>query len=145
MKYIYKIAYALFFVLGVLYMLLPIPITNQQGAYNTITKLYWCSDAYSCLHERVHQMDDQLGWISHSPEWENALNKYVVQMYKENTLTPQALLIIKRVIDYPSTYQQFITDEKAELYADIYALSNGNRDEMPDILEPYYLWDDAHE
>jgi len=140
-----KIVFATLLAMALLYIFLPIPIGGQRGAYNTITGLYWCSDTYSCNHERGHQMDAQLGWISHSPEWELALSNYVLEMYSEKTPTPYTWLIMGRVIEYKGAFHQLITDEQSELYADIYALSNGRKEEMPDSLEPFYLWDQTND
>ena len=136
-----KIVFATLLAMAFLYIFLPIPIGNQRGAYNVITGLYWCSDTYSCNHERAHQMDAQLGWISHSPEWEIATANYVLESYAKGEITPQAYLIIGMMIKYKNGFHQLITDEQSEIYADIYALSNANREEMPDSLEPFYLWD----
>lgn len=140
-----KVVFTILALVVALYTFFPIPIGNQRGAYNTITGLYWCSDTYSCNHERGHQMDAQLGWISHSPEWELALRDYVVKMYSEKTITPYTLLIMGRAIEYQDTFHQLITDEQSELYADIYALSNASREKMPDSLEPFYLWDNTND
>ena len=144
-KRIRKMVFATLLATAFLYIFLPIPIGGQRGVYNTITGLYWCSDAESCLHERGHQMDAQLGWISHTSEWEVALSNYVLEMYSEGTPTPYTWLIMGRVIEYQGAFHQLITDEQSELYADIYALSNGNREEMPDTLEPFYLWKNAND
>lgn len=123
------------------FLILPIPMPGTSGVHNSISNLYWCSDHYSCLHEKAHQMDKQQGWISHSVEWCNALHLYVIVQSRRDEVDPYTIAIFSSFLDYhPKLYYVF-NDPSAELYADIYAMSNGNREEMPDALEPFYLWD----
>lgn len=144
-KRICKVVFTILALVVVLYTFLPIPIGNQRGVYNTITGLYWCSDTYSCNHELGHKMDAQLGWISQTPEFENALNELVLKDFAKGKLTPFSYLIVRKMITYENGFHQLITNEQSEIYADIYALSDASREKMPDSLEPFYLWDDTND
>ncbi len=140
-----KVFFTIFIFLSVLYIFLPIPIGHQTGVYNTITGLYWCSDTYSCNHERAHKMDAQLGWISHSKEWRTALGNYVLEMYAQKTFTHITYLVLGKALAHENNFHQLITDEQAEIYADIFAISHASKAEMPDSLEPFYLWENSND
>ncbi|NUQ86789.1 MAG: hypothetical protein HUU11_18985, partial [Anaerolineales bacterium] len=54
--------------LGV-WLLLPIPLRGEEGQFNVISGLIWCSDRSSCLHEVAHALDREGGWISHGDDF----------------------------------------------------------------------------
>lgn len=119
---------------------LPIPMPGTTGVYNSVSNLYWCSGTYACLHERAHQMDKTQGWISHTKEWSNALHLYVIVQSRNDAVDPFVIVILSSFLDYHQKFYYVFNDQNAELYADIYALSNGKKEEMPDSLEQFYLW-----
>jgi len=139
-----KIAF-IYAIIVLAFLILPIPMPGSTGAYNVISNLYWCSNHYSCLHEKAHQMDRNQGWISHSVEWNNALHLFAIVQSRTDKADPYVIAIFSSFLDYHPKFYYVFNDPSAELYADIYALSNGNREEMPDSLEPFYLWDSANE
>ena len=131
----------LYAIIVLAFLILPIPMPGTNGTYNAVSNLYWCSDHYSCLHEKAHQMDRQQGWISHSVEWGNALHLYVIVQSRMDEVDPYTIAILSSFLDYHHKLYYVFNDPSAELYANIYAMSNGNKEEMPDVLEPFYLWD----
>lgn len=127
------------------FVLLPVPMPGATGVYNSITNLYWCNNDASCLHEKAHQMDRTQGWISHSKEWSDTLHLYVIVQSRSNEADPYVVAILSSFLDYHHKFYYLFNDSNKELYANIYALSNGNKAEMPDSLEPFYLWEDTNE
>ncbi len=136
-KFAWIIAFAL-----LLFALLPVPMPGTTGIYNSVSNLYWCSDHLSCLHERAHQMDRSQGWISHSKEWSDALYLYVLVQSQTDKADPYVIAILSNRLDYHHKFYYLFNDSNTELYAKIYELSNGDRAEMPDSLESFYLWTD---
>lgn len=131
----------LFIIVVLAFLILPIPMPGTNGVYNSFSNLYWCSDHYSCLHEKAHQMDRNQKQISHSDEWSNALYLYVIVQTRNNEINPFVVAIMSSYLNPRHKFYYVFNDPSAELYANIYALSNGNRSEMPESLAPFYLWD----
>lgn len=111
----------------VLIALTPFPLSNQDGVYNTYSGLYWCTSPASCLHEQGHKLDQELGWISHSKEFGDAVKIYILSESKKDK--PGEFL-----------YKIFATPDftMPEIYAQIYSWSGGNPDNMPKVFRTFY-------
>ena len=100
------------------FMLLPIKTSpTQTGAYNTISGLIWCEKRIDCIHEVGHKLDDDGRWISSSQDFQDA------------------------VINIGMDFQLNLTGPK-ETYAEIFRLSNGKKELMPERLRPFSLCSD---
>lgn len=111
----------------VLIVLTPFPLSRQDGVYNTLSRLYWCSSESSCLHERGHKLDQELGWISSSKEFSDAVKVYILSESKKD-----------RPGEY--LYKIFGTPDftMPEIYAQIYSWSGGNPENMPKVFRKFY-------
>jgi len=105
--------------------LLPIPTHGQEGAYNTITKTFWCDTQYVCLHEQAHYIDWSNNKISASTEYRVAVVSYVILEAKTNKSLNTLDVKIINLLDFPMS----------EIYAHIYAETNGN---VPEALKEFY-------
>jgi len=102
-----------------IWLLLPIPIGNQVAAYNTLSQTFFCVDQYYCWHEEAHYIDFQNGMISHSKEYKEVIIIYVFT--NNNDLSRQIVGMLGNPIE--------------EIYAEIYARTNGS---PPEIMKPFY-------
>lgn len=119
---------ALIALLCVLAMALtPLPLTGQDGAYNTFSGLYWCANPVACLHEQGHKLDQQLGWPSQSEAFGDAVKVFILA--ESNKPSPSLYL-----------YKLFAMPEwtKSEIYANLFAWSGGDREKMPEIFREFY-------
>lgn len=135
-----KIIFTVFLVtLLVALLLIPIPVQNQDGAYNLTSHLAWCRTRPACLHEIGHALDQQAGWVSSSPEFYRALQMYLyVQIYMQGiTELPAGILEI--------TYRGNGSGGpiKRELYAYLFQQSQGNPEQMPESLRSFFDWQTA--
>ncbi len=117
--------------------LLPIPVRGEQGAYNTWSRLFYCSERWACLHEIGHSLDQQAGWISQSKEFSDALQIYILA----GTWSHENLPIYILAMTYTAPDGQEPT--KTELYAYLFQAAEGKPENMPDGLRPFYDWGKA--
>lgn len=119
--------------------LVPLPVDNQDGAYNVASRLAWCRTRPACLHEIGHALDQRDGWISASPEFYKALQMYLyTEIYMKGiTELPAGILEI--------TYRGTGSSEpiKREIYAYLFQYTEGNPENMPASLRGFYDWDAA--
>ena len=131
MKKILWIIFLLFFI----YLYLPIPLSGQNGTYNIISGLIWCSNNYSCLHEAGHKLDDDLNWPSQKKEFLNAVQIYMIVDIINNKYDNFTKIILNnQTINYGT-----FGNPHAELYAEIYAEANGNIKNIPPSLQKFYI------
>lgn len=138
-----KIRFALLFLIV---LLLPLPGNlESQGAYNTLSHLRWCKNEYACWHEIAHQLDQEGHWISRSDTFGKALQVYVVR--ELGTGNPSDIAL--KIITYPGVLNwseiSLFGNVPAELYADLFAWSEGKEGNMPELLRPYYDWGRAEQ
>ncbi len=123
-------------VLLIIAFLVPLPVNNQDGAYNLTSRLAWCRTRPACLHEIGHALDQQAGWVSQSPEFYKALQMYLFsEIYMQGvTELPAGILEI--------TYRGNGSSGpiKRELYAYLFQISEGNPERMPESLRGYFDW-----
>jgi len=102
---------------------LPAPVPWMDGAYNKISGLFWCSSTASCAHEIAHKIDDESGWISHDPEFREA-----VETLAGYEIDPG-----------------FMNKNMEEVYAGIFERAEGKKENMPEKFHRFYDWDRAQE
>ena len=117
--------------------LAPLPVDNQDGAYNVTSRLAWCRTDAACIHEVAHALDQQAGWVSSSDEFYKALQMYLyTEIYSKGiTELPASILEI--------TYRGEGGNAKREIYAFIFQYANGNPDNVPESLRGFYDWQKA--
>lgn len=119
--------------------LVPLPLASQNGAYNTISGIFWCKDENSCYHEIGHKLDQQMAWPSRTKEFSFALRTYIfssMQTSPHDTVTRE---IIMRTYA-PSTTITGMTDINAEAYAIIFEIACGDKNKVPEIFREFYDW-----
>ena len=119
--------------------LAPLPVDNQDGAYNVTSRLAWCRTDAACIHEVAHALDQQAGWVSSSDEFYKALQMYLyAEIYSKGiTELPASILEI--------TYRGEGGNAKREIYAFIFQYANGNPNNVPESLRVFYDWQKAGE
>lgn len=126
-----------------IFLLAPIPIGEQSGSYNTITRWINC-EGDSCYHEIGHKLDQEAGWLSQTKEFSGAQYTYL----RVELALPQPSELSLTMLEYRVTttpwYENFL-NEKAEAYAIIFAEAGGQRENMPEIFQPFYDWELADE
>jgi hypothetical protein len=127
---------------------LPVRAGTAHGAYNTISRLYWCDTRAACFHEIGHKLDQEGGWISHTPEFDTAFQEYKVTEFLKHSKDPDFLLgthfkITWLITVYPESIQAFpyFIDSQSEVYATFLELSGGRPESVPAVLRDFYDWD----
>ena len=119
-------------------VLLPIPVRGEHGAFNTWSGLFWCNDERACLHEIGHALDKQAGWISQSPEFARALQMYILTGAGNDD---RIIVLLAYAFDPPDGKEP----TKKELYAVLFEMADGERENMPTGLRQFYDWELAGE
>lgn len=128
-----------------LWIFLPIPLPSQGGVYNPVTGLIWCGSHDTCVHEVGHKLDDNSGWISHSPEFSEAVYLFVGSELIAHDTDSQSYKLANTILRLPGviSWRGRWLDSQSEIYATIFMYSGGARENMPEIFRPFYDWDDA--
>ena len=120
---------------------MPLPVDNQDGAYNLTSRLAWCRTEPACLHEIGHALDQRAGWVSQSTDFYKALQMYLyAEIYQKGvTELPAGILEI--------TYRGTGTSGpiKRELYAYLFQMAEGDPERMPESLRGFFDWQAAKE
>lgn len=116
--------YSIFFLFALLYVtVVPARLPWVDGSYNRVSRTIWCRTEYACIHEVGHKIDHESGWISHTSEFLRAVQVYV-----------------------PYTIESgFLSRNLEEIYAELFARSEGVSENMPERLRPFYDWERAAE
>lgn len=122
--------------LFVLFLVMPFPKIGERGAYNILSGLAWCQDNSACLHEVGHALDKQAGWISQGPEFAEALQMYLLTGARND----DRVIILLAVALNPKDGTE---PTKKELYAALFEMAEGKRDNMPTGLRDFYDWQKA--
>ena len=132
--------YALSFLALLLFCsLVPFNKNGEDGSYNAVSGLAYCTNRSACIHEVGHALDRKAGWISQSPEFSKAIQMYLyVELGKDaiETLPAAMMEMTYRSRDYNEPV-------KMELYAFLFQQAQGNKNNMPEIFRPFYDWDEA--
>lgn len=114
--------------------LVPIPRAGEPATFNPISHLVYCSDRPSCIHEIGHRVDEEMGWISQTPNFKAAVRIYlVVELAKPNR---GALPVF--VLDSALSVPNSDSNTMMELYANILEWCDGQPEKLPKILRPFY-------
>lgn len=117
-----------------LLLLLPFPQSGERGAYNTWSGLAWCKDYSACLHEIGHALDREAGWISQTPAFAQALQMYLLT----GARIDNNVIILLAVALSPADGRE---RTKRELYAWLFELAGGKKENMPVGLRDFYDWE----
>lgn len=117
--------------------LAPLPMPGDTGAYNTLSRLYWCGNPQACWHEQAHAMDQRLGWVSQSDHFGQTLQIYLINQIKSNHPSKFTGVILETPGIYKSA-ARWPWNAKAELYADIYMRAGGDVNQIPNELQMFY-------
>jgi len=125
----YRIFISLFLVVV---FLSPIPNPGEYGTYNTVSGLAYCSRYSTCLHEIGHALDYNNDRVSQSPAFFDAVRLYILTNDNE-----YAILLTTYILAFENK------PTKQELYAYIFQLSEGNKENMPEVFRQFYDWNEA--
>jgi hypothetical protein len=121
---------------------------NIAGFYIPILNRIVCSDKHTCLHETGHSIDYRRGHISQSYEFAETVQIFRIVSNTNNTVDEMSYRI-RKFPGIGSDYEQttcrlFIKCEPegwggySELYAEIYAMADGNINNIPEVFRPFY-------
>lgn len=135
-----SIPVVLIFIVFFLYWnVLPIPSHGARGSYRNFSGLAYCQDRPTCLHEIGHKLDFDHNLISGSPEFAAAIRLYVIVEFSKPNPGPWPVTIMTLLVGYRDNYVPL----KRELYANLFALADGKKENMPAALQPFYDWTEA--
>jgi hypothetical protein len=126
--------------LVLLWIVAPIPPSSQHaGAYNYTSHLMYCRTQLACFHEVSHRLDQLAGYPSQSAEFCQALQLYLYVEMRKPVLEEMPAAILQL------TYRgaERMDDTKREIYAYLFAWSEGKPERMPEGLRSFYDWQDA--
>ena len=127
-----------------------VAIPKNANQYNYTLNALICDNYESCVHEVGHKMDDDLGRVSHSEEFGNALRVMLVYSAKTDDWNEysKTLLTYGGILQYNPIYSivgvERFSSPQEELYADLYRLSGGNIDNIPTQLQKFYSTDQKY-
>ena len=137
----------------------------SQNFYSPLFNVIRCDEPYACLHEKGHQVDTRNAsvrifksqWTSSSKEFEDAVQSYITDYCFYGHGWRDGEKICKIMFAYPGienphmAYREFVKIHNPfiigfvggwggyyELYADIWAVCNGNIEEIPLDLQLFY-------
>ena len=117
------------------WILLPIPMPGDAGAYNYVSRLYWCQGEQACLHERGHALDQALGWPSRREGFWFDVEVYLISEIERGNPSSMAGAILQVWQNPPRRWGDEIN---VEMYAEIYREAGGELERIPDGLKKYY-------
>lgn len=146
------IAVIVLFAFGNLY---PFIDPNQDGYYNTTFRYVVCYDHYQCLQEIGHALDQEMGWVSQSQEYEREVYRFLSANLTVPPLARHPFL--DRVYLFPGiVYPRMKYNDPTsysfwnggwggtiELYASMFEWSDGKPESMPGGFLKFYNWDRA--
>ncbi len=119
--------------------------SGLNGFYVPVLDVVVCKDAYTCLHEEGHKIDNGR---SETREFSNAVQIFRIVADTNNAVDEMSYRI-RKFPGIGSEHEQttcriFIKCEPegwggySELYAEIFAMAGGNLDNIPEIFRPFY-------
>ena len=114
----------------------------SKSSYSPLLGILDCNNLShlgGCRHEIGHKMDHDLGVISESYEFGNALQQYMLSEMGKS----QPSYFAKFLITYPGVYaytHQNVSTQQ-ELYAGLYAFVRGDISKMPVEFQKFYSTD----
>jgi len=144
-KWFFRLMNTIVFIILLFTMLPGIQVFIQGGSfYNETLSIVRCKDEFWCWHEIGHLIDDEMGWISMSPDFGKATLTYAIYKIKYEELDDisRSILSTQGVFVYSSSYKAFGWESgsspQQEVYANIYANVKGDINKIPEILRPFY-------
>jgi hypothetical protein len=135
-------------------LILIIYLTFQynQPHYDLWTGRIVCGLPRDCYHEQAHKMNAESGWISESKEFKDAvdIHRSISYNYPEFRDDYSELVMFFPGIGNPKQEENNPFNYGfwhggwggyTELHAEIYAMAEGNPDNMPEIFRPFYKVD----
>ena len=138
-----KIKLLIFLSIAFLLFVLLTPISlGSNGAYNTITRTIWCNNYSSCVHEVGHKLDHADGYPSKTWQFSVAVRMYLNDELNSDAATQMALDIFKfQFQHHPGIQNLYMSYPMVELYAEIFEMAKGKRENMPAHLAIFYNWE----
>jgi hypothetical protein len=145
-------------ILMVILILLPFSkiLFNGTSFYFSPLGLSYCSQPEQCRHEVGHLIDDDMGHISRSREFGEAIVLHLFYQIKyEEKMDRFSGIILTNpgMLIYSPSYQPYKTEAgsspQEELYAKLYAEVDGDIEKLPPSLRIFYRddteYDDAYD
>lgn len=104
-----------------------VPNPGHDGSYKAASNLAYCTSPISCLHEEGHALDFNNGKPSQTEEFKLALALYL-------TTSSYDSMFVQVTYTMMTTKQ----DVLEEVYAWIFAYSDGDIEKIPSMLQPFY-------
>jgi len=114
---------------------------TSNGAYNTITKKIWCKTEKACVHEVGHYLDQHYDYPSKEWRFSLAVRMYVTDETRKSASSELAEHIIKFQFQHHPGPNLLMSWPMGELYASIFAFTDGQRENMPAQLQEFYDWE----
>lgn len=125
------------------------PGSRNQNYYDLSTGQIVCQLQSDCLHEFGHKIDFQNNWISKSPAWKKSIDIYRSVVWQS---IQGRDFMSERIVFFPGIGASRIPDFNpvntsfweggwggyTELYAEIYAWSDGDVSKIPPSLQSFY-------
>ena len=115
---------------------------SANGAYNKISKTIWCSTKTACIHEVAHYLDDKNDYPSKTWQFSLALRMYINDELRSDAASQIALDIYKYQFQHHAGIQNlYMSYPMGELYAEIFEMTKGKEELMPEQLKKFYNWE----
>ena len=121
-------------------LLTPFSFTSN-GAYNSLTKTIWCKTRASCVHEVGHYLDQHYDYPSKEWRFSLAVRMYITDETRKSVSSPLAEYIIAFQFQHHPGPNLLMSWPMGELYASIFAFTDGQRENMPAQLQEFYDWE----
>lgn len=115
-------------------------------------ELTYCAKAEDCRHEVGHQMDTDMGHISRTKEFGEAIMLFVIYQIKyEDKFSDISAMIFANpgMMIYSDSYQPYHIEAgsspQEELYAKMYAKVDGDISKLPVIFQKFYKQDTRYD
>ena len=124
---------------------LPIPLLGETGIYIPFSGLIYCKPQ-SCIHEIAHKMDDISDYPSKTWQFSLAVRMYVNDELQKDRASQIALDIYTFQFQHHKGLRNlYMSYPMVELYANIFEMTEGEKENMPPVLHQFYDWELAEE
>lgn len=132
------------------WLLILIASQECKGWYDPFTGLMYYTDEWSRLHEQGHALDHRLGDVSKTDEFIKAVDvfrqvQYSLSKDHRHAMADKIMFFpgigsprLKVTQIYSDAFWQGGWGGFGELYADIWAKANGDIEQIPVSLQPYF-------
>ena len=140
MAYTKRIALIIVVAFLLVFLLVPFSFTSN-GAYNRLTKTIWCKTRVSCVHEVGHYLDQHYDDPSKEWRFSLAVRMYITDETRKSVSSPLAEYIIAFQFQHHPGRNLLMSWPMGELYASIFAFTEGQRENIPAQLQEFYDWE----